>query len=213
MTTDPRTPTAIDAIAEHHVERLAALSPEFAAVTGLPGRRGTLDDRSPAGLQAHAALCRQTLNDLAAATAVDDVDQVTLAAMRERLGLTLEQSEAGEDLRHLDNIASPLQEIRDFFNLLPTDTEEDWGQAAHALADVPRALAGYQESLRLAASRGHVAARRQVGACIAQARNQADAGASSYSALVSGARGAGGAPLPTALVAELERSALAARQG
>lgn len=213
MTTDPRTPTAIDAIAEHHVERLAALSPEFAAVTGLPGRRGTLDDRSPAGLQAHAALCRQTLNDLAAATAVDDVDQVTLAAMRERLGLTLEQSEAGEDLRHLDNIASPLQEIRDFFNLLPTDTEEDWGQAAHALADVPRALAGYQESLRLAASRGHVAARRQVEACIAQARNQADAGASSYSALVSGARGAGGAPLPTALVAELERSALAARQG
>lgn len=181
-----RTPSAIDAVAERHVTRLTGLSPEFATFSGLPGRRGALDDYSPEGLEAITDLNRETLAALEGLEPVDEVDTVTVAAMRERLGLAIELSEAGEDLRALNNITSPLQGIRDLFDLMPTDSAEDWEHIGSALADVPRALAGYTESLRLAASRGDVAARRQVEACIGQAQDQAGR-SSSFLTLIEGA--------------------------
>lgn len=173
-----RAPSAIDAVAERYVTQLCALSPEFATTVGLPGPRGALDDYSPQGLEALTDLSRETLASLKGLEPTDAVDTVTVAAMRERLGLGIELSEAGEDLRTLNNIASPVQGIRDLFDLLPTESTQDWEHIAQALADVPRALAGYTESLRLAASRGDVAARRQVEACIKQAQDQAGASSS-----------------------------------
>ena len=135
-----RAPSAIDAVAERHVVQLAALSPDFAISSGLPGRRGALDDYSPEGLEAISGLDRETLAALKGLEPVDEVDSVTVAAMRERLGLAIELSEAGEDLRALNNITSPLQGVRDLFDLMPTDSTEDWEHIASALADVPRAL-------------------------------------------------------------------------
>ena len=205
-----RPATAVDAIAERYVARLAELSPEFAVYNGLPGRRGELDDYSPAGLAARNDLDRSTLRELDGVEAADDVDRVTVAAMRERLGVGLDLADAGEDLRSLNNIDSPVQTLRDGFDNLPTATEEDWADFASALRAVPRALDQYAHSLRLARSRGHVAARRQVGAAIAQARDQAGEATSSYTALIDGAATADGAPLPPA---ELREAAAVARRG
>ena len=198
-----RPSTAVDAIAERYVARLAGLSPEFAVYNGLPGRRGELDDYSPEGLAALSDLDRSTLRELDGVEAADDVDRVTVAAMRERLGVGLDLADAGEDLRSLNNIDSPVQTLRDGFDNLPTATEEDWDDFASALRAVPRALDQYARSLRLARSRGDVAARRQVGAAISQARDQAGEATSSYTALIDGAATADGAPLPPALAAEL----------
>lgn len=205
-----RQPTAVDAVAEEHVARLAELSPEFAVYNGLPGRRGELDDYSPEGLQAHQDLNRRTLQALEGAAPADDTDRVTLAAMRERLGLELEQAEAGEYLRSLNNIASPVQGLRDLFDNLPTATESDWADFASCLRDVPRALQGYRQCLELAASRGQVAARRQVQACVQQAQDQAQEPTSSYTALIKDAATASG-PLPQSLRTELEQASAAAR--
>lgn len=202
-----RPSTAVDAIAERYVTRLAGLSPEFAVYNGLPGRRGELDDYSPEGLAALSDLDRSTLRELDGVEAADDVDRVTIAAMRERLGVGLDLADAGEDLRSLNNIDSPVQGLRDGFDNLPTATEEDWADFASALRAVPRALDQYARSLRLARSRGDVAARRQVGAAISQARDQAGEATSSYTALIDGA------PLPPALAAELREAAAVARRG
>ena len=202
-----RPSTAVDAIAERYVARLAELSPEFAVYNGLPGRRGELDDYSPAGLAARNDLDRSTLRELDGVEAADDVDRVTVAAMRERLGVGLDLADAGEDLRSLNNIDSPVQTLRDGFDNLPTATEEDWADFTSALRAVPRALDQYARSLRLARSRGDVAARRQVGAAISQARDQAGEATSSYTALIDGA------PLPPALAAELREAAAVARRG
>ena len=182
-----RPATAVDAIAERYVARLAELSPEFAVYNGLPGRRGELDDYSPEGLAARNDLDRSTLRELDGVEAADDVDRVTIAAMRERLGVGLDLADAGEDLRSLNNIDSPVQGLRDGFDNLPTATEEDWADFASALRAVPRALDQYAQSLRLARSRGDVAARRQVEAAISQARDQAGEATSSYTALIDGA--------------------------
>ena len=168
-----RPSTAVDAIAERYVTRLAGLSPEFAVYNGLPGQRGELDDYSPEGLAALSDLDRSTLRELDGVEAADDVDRVTIAAMRERLGVGLDLADAGEDLRSLNNIDSPVQGLRDGFDNLPTATGEDWADFASALRAVPRALDQYAQSLRLARSRGEVAARRQGGGVISPAREQA----------------------------------------
>ncbi len=208
-----RRPTAVDEVAERYMARLCEISPELAVSVGLPGRRGVLDGYSPDALQAATELDRSTLAELDGVEPTDDVDRVTVAAMRERLGVAIELAEAGERLRSLDNIASPIQGLRDLFDNLPTATEADWADFASCLRDVPRALGEYATSLRLAASRGDVAAQRQVRACIEQARDQAGVATSSYTTLVAEARLADGGELSEALKADLEAASTAARQG
>ena len=123
-TDTPRQRTEIDRIAEDYLDASVELSPLEATYLGVPGREDALDDLSPAGLAAHSELRRRTLAELEAATPVDDVDRVTVEAMRERLGLAEEIHAAGLDAMELNNIASPMQAVRDVLDLMPTDTEE-----------------------------------------------------------------------------------------
>ena len=54
---------------------------------------------------------------------------------------------------------------------MPTGTAEEWSRIAARLEALPAAIEGYIESLRLAASRGDVAPRRQVQAGITQSED------------------------------------------
>ena len=140
--TETREPTALDAIAEHHVDELCELSPILATMIGRPGHDHLLDDYSPDGHAARAELARETLRRIDEVSDVDAVDRVTRAAMQERLGLELELHAAGEDLAELNNIASPVQAIRDVFDLAPTATPEDWSTSPHACAPSTSASTG-----------------------------------------------------------------------
>src|SRR5690606_31934132 len=102
------------------------------------------------------------------------------------LRLSLAQYETGEPLRDLNVIESPPQTIRDSFDLMPTESADDWEVLASRLRAVPAALAGYRLSLAEGVSRGTVPAIRQVTEVAAQARRTAD---SFFGALVSGANG------------------------
>ena len=85
MTTEqPRPQTTIDRIAEAHLDAEVELSPLTATYLGLPGHESEIDDLSPDGLAAASRLRRRTLAALDEAAPVDDVDRVTLEAMRER---------------------------------------------------------------------------------------------------------------------------------
>ena len=160
--------TEVDAIATDYFTERVELSPMEATYLGVPGRDDELDDLSPAGFAAQSELRRRALAKLADARAIDEIDEVTVAAMRERLGLQEELYESGEEERTLNNIASALQAVRDIFDLMPTATDEHWATIGRRMAAVPDAFRGWQDTLELAASRGHVAARRQVEACIRQ---------------------------------------------
>ncbi|MEZ0166257.1 DUF885 domain-containing protein [Kineococcus sp. LSe6-4] len=173
---EQRPATAIDAVAERHLETVLRLQPTLALGLGVPDAAPGLGDRSPAGLAEVAAADRATLAALEEAEAsgpVDDVDRVTLAAMRDRLGLEIALEEAGELLGDLNVIASPVQDLRMVFDLLPTGTDADRQVVGERLAAVPAAVTGYVESLRAAAAAGRVAAVRQVRACAAEAASYA----------------------------------------
>ena len=77
--------------------------------------------------------------------------------------------DAGLEAKSLNVLASPLQTVRDTFDLMPTDTDERWRVLAARLAKVPTALAQYAESLRFAKSSGRVSPQRQVAACVPSA--------------------------------------------
>ncbi|MGA7206524.1 MAG: DUF885 domain-containing protein [Specibacter sp.] len=177
MTLDPsrltRPASAIDAAANAYTEKLLELDPAFATELGLPGHETEYKDHSPAGLAAEADAARHALAELAALEPADDVDEVTLHAMRERLGLAIEHHESGWTLAELNNIASPSQGIRAIFDLMPTATVADWEHISGRLANVPGAIAGYIESLRAGAARGLVSARRQVSTVIGQCERHA----------------------------------------
>ena len=169
MTDTPtRQPTAIDAIAEAHFAAEIALSPITGTHYGIPGSDALLDDFSPDGYAAQSALRRDTLAKLAGVEPQDDIDTVTLDAMRERLGLAEEIAAAGLDRSELNVLAAPLQSIRGVFDLMPTSTDDDWTTFATRLTRVPTALDQWMTTLTASAGEGHVAPIRQVRACIEQ---------------------------------------------
>lgn len=167
-TSAARPATDIDRIADDYLAREVQLSPITATFLGIAGHDEELDDYSPAGHEAHAALRAEILAELDRATPVDDVDRVTLAALRERLGLAEEIHRGGLDEMALNVLASPLQSIRGCFDLMPTATDEDWGVISRRLEAVPDALAGWRVSLLSASAKGNISPRRQVEACIQQ---------------------------------------------
>ncbi|CAM3533740.1 DUF885 domain-containing protein [Occultella aeris] len=192
----PRTSTPTDAIADAFVDTIAGLSPIAATSMGITGHDHLLDDFSPAGDQARVAAARKVLADLADVDPVDDIDRITQSAMRERQGLLIELAEANEHLADLNVIASPVQGIREVFDLMPTDTATDWETIAERMHAVPAAVDGYIESLRLAASRGLVAAIRQVEECVKEADDLAG-DASFWTTFATGATPDGVAPAST----------------
>ena len=162
-----RTPTAIDALAERHVAELLRLRPEEATAMGFAGGETEYGDFSPAGLRALDELNTRTLAELDGLEPEDEADRVTVAAMRERLGLEREIHATGRV--ELNNIASPAQGIRSVLDLMPTDTAQQWEHIAGRLENLPAALAGYTASLLAARDSGHVAAVRQVDIVVEQA--------------------------------------------
>ena len=206
VTTEQSRPqTEIDRIAEAHLDAEAALSPIEATFIGVPGHDEDLDDLSPDGLAAAARLRRSTLAALEDVVPLDDVDRVTVEAMRERLGLSVELHEAGLDQSEINVIASPLQTVRDVFDLMPTATEDDWATIATRLSKVPTALEQWTESLSAAAAQGRIGPLRQYERCIEQCA-ALTAPDGYFAGLPANAALEGGAALPDSLDAALRAS-------
>lgn len=176
--TAKRQPSLLDASCDNFVHDLAELSPTDATAWGIDGFEGELQDFSPDYFEAVADRTRDMVADLDALDDTtdesddeddfDDVDYVTAAVLRDRLCLDLDLHHHGEDIRSLNNIASPVQTIRDSLLLMPQETQEDREAIRSRLSKVKGSLDGYRESLKEAASHGMVAPHRQISEVIVQ---------------------------------------------
>lgn len=139
----PGVSTATDSVAERYLEAFATLDPCAATELGIVGDRINFDeeitDYSPDGVTARTEAARSALAELDTVQPVDEVDTVTIAAMR------------------------------DVFDLMPTDTDADWSVIAHRLGQIPQRATGYAQAMRAAAASGHPPADRQVARGIEQA--------------------------------------------
>ncbi|MFC9919083.1 DUF885 domain-containing protein [Agromyces binzhouensis] len=194
MVTAVRTPTPIDRIAEEWVDTLVELNPTVGTYIGRTDEDHRLPDFSPGGHDARIEAVRTARAALESAAIADDVDRITVADLGAELGLELEADAAGLHLRDLNVIASPAQEIREVFDLMPRTAEADWVRIATRLSAVPDAIEGYVETLRLGIERGVVPAVRQVREVAVQARRHARPDGF-FAMLVGGAGEAAGEPL------------------
>ncbi|MGQ0838657.1 DUF885 domain-containing protein [Actinokineospora sp.] len=158
----PQQHRGVHKISDSYVDDLATADPIIATYVGIAGHDHRLPDLSPAGVAQRGALASAALAAMSTAEPADRSEANAKAVFIERIGLQTELYAAGEQDCPLNVIASAPQDVRQVFDLMPTDTVDDWSVVAARLAAVPAALAGYQESLRAAAGRGHVAALRQV---------------------------------------------------
>jgi uncharacterized protein (DUF885 family) len=164
-----RPPTPVDAFADRFFDATLDLDPVLATAVGVPGHDDQLTDYSPSGHEARAELIRATLRELDGQAPVDEVDSVTVATLRDRLSFELGRHEAALDVSALNNVDSPVQWLREVFDIAPTATAEDWESITARLAAMPAALAGYRASLTYARLHGRVHAQRQVVAAARQA--------------------------------------------
>ncbi|SDH28965.1 DUF885 domain-containing protein [Microbacterium pygmaeum] len=209
MTEAARTPTQIDTIADAWVDTLAENLPTLATYIGRSEFNDRFEDFSPEGRDRLIDEARSTLSALEAATPVDDVDVVTQEDLSRELRLELDLHEAQWHLRDLNVIASPAQEIRSVFDLMPTDTAEDWSVISTRLKAVSGAVDGYIATLRAGADKGLLPADRQVREVITQiARYTSDGG---FFATFAGDAAPEEGQLPASLARDLADNANAAR--
>jgi uncharacterized protein (DUF885 family) len=199
----------VDAIAERYVEDYCALDPLTATGMGVAGHEHELTDLSPDGFAARNDLTRRALAAAESATPTDERERVAKEAFVERLGLEVERHDAHVPQSELSVIVSGLHELRMAFDLMSTDGEEAWSAIDARLAGVREALDGYRVTLLDEATRGHVAARRQISEVAGQVRSWTGAAGSDgsvFTSLVAKADVSG--PLRS----ELERHALEATE-
>jgi len=201
-----RTGTAVDSLAESYLDDAATLNPIMATELGIQGHDSELPELTPDWYAQVSQLRQRTLAELGEVAATDANDRITVAALREQLEVAEDIRALGGEEADVKNIASPLQGIRDSFDLNTTATVEDWSAIATRLSAVPHAVAGYIASLRYAAARGRVAPRRQLRAGIGQC--QENVGSDGFFATFAHAAAPeDGSALPGTLRADLRRGA------
>jgi uncharacterized protein (DUF885 family) len=198
--------TTLTQIADDYVERAAVLNPIIATYAGIAGHDHELPDLSVDGHVERAELDRSTLAVVSALTPQDEAERVAKLAMVERLSLAVEAHDAGDDTRALNVIASGVQEVRQAFDLMPTEGERAHRDIALRMAEVPRAYEQLSRTLLEAARAGRPPVERQVVEVAKQCENWAKPGGGVYAGLVSslGAEGA--------LKDELDRAAESAER-
>jgi uncharacterized protein (DUF885 family) len=198
---------SVHSLSDRYVDEFVALDPISATFQGIAGYDDRLTDFSTEGHQARAELSARALREVAAAEPADDGERNAQAVFAERVGLDLELHESGLHAASLNVIESPVQIVRQVFDLMPTGTAADWEVIAARLAAVPDTLAGYRSALADSAGNGIVSALRQVERTAGQCDtwSGADGSPSYFDTLVSGASG-----VSESLRAELDSAARAA---
>ena len=95
-------------------------------------------------------------------TPSDDRERVAQSSFLERADTELALSEAHQPQSRINVIDSAVHGIRGAFDLMATETADDWAAISARMGAVPQALADYRATLLHEADHGHVSPRRQM---------------------------------------------------
>jgi uncharacterized protein (DUF885 family) len=191
-------------VAERYVRDAMALDPVSATLAGISGFDDQMADLTPDGFEARAELDRRTIAAIREIVPASEPEQVARTAMLERLGLAVEQYDAGETTSEINVIASWMHSVRAVFDLMPVEGEQAQRDLAVRMAAVPGAYAGLRRTYAESATQGRVAARRQIEGCAKKCASWSAADGGFYAGLA-GRTGATGS-----LRAQLDQAAQAA---
>ncbi|WP_380168002.1 DUF885 domain-containing protein [Jannaschia sp. R86511] len=171
--TEADTARPVRRVADDHVRACTLLNPALATQLGTDPLADGLPDLTPQGADTLAALQRSTLADLATLEAAGQVgdepaERRCATLLRERLGAELAAHDAGEHLRSLGNLFSPVQQVRSALLVMPTGSPESAAAAVRRVARVGEAYDQYAQTLREGLSRGLPGGPAQVTAVLEQ---------------------------------------------
>ena len=197
------------ALSDAYIDRLAELDPGFATGLGIAGSDHLMTDFSPAGHEAMESLSRQTLAKLNSLNQSSDTDRLAAGVLRNSLEMSEREFAAGEHLRAIRVLAGNVDYARSVFDLMPTDTPDQWHTIAERMSHVPAAFSGMCESWRLGMQRNIVAPRRQVLAVADMLDGWAGTASTPgfFTALANQANAVSGAPTAELQAAALQASA------
>jgi uncharacterized protein (DUF885 family) len=149
-------------LSDDYINAVAQLDPAAATYMGIAGHDHEMTDFSPAGHDARAENDRQTLAKLNALDSSASSDRLAAGVLRESLEISGAEYDANEHLASIRVLAGDVDAARSIFDLMPTDTAEQWSVIAERMSKVPQAFAGMRESWKLGLDRGVKAQHRQV---------------------------------------------------
>jgi uncharacterized protein (DUF885 family) len=195
-------------LASDYVDEACSLDPVLCTQLGVPGSdREWGESFGPAGLAASLALdehYRRLLRPFLDATDYRDrlAAQVMLASFDE----AKVAFDAGDHLRDLRHMASPLHQIRLVFDVMSVDTPDGRADVVRRLDTVEVPLGDYRRVLEMGLEQGEVVSSRQVRSVIDQLR-RISGDPASLDAIVARVTASGGGGEETALAAEGARAA------
>ena len=163
MTQDQSIPAReADDVAERFVVDMAAADPIMATFAGIAGHEDRLPDLTPDGYAEREDLLRRARAEMQRTTPSDDRERVAQSSFLERADTELALSEAHQPQSRINVIESAVHGIRGAFDLMATETADDWAAISARMGAVPQALADYRATLLHEADHGHVSPRRQM---------------------------------------------------
>lgn len=160
----------ITSLSDAFVDDYAATLPELATADGISDHDDSLRDWSLEGLAAQRDMYRRGRARALQLEPSDKWDRLAHQVFLDEMDRQLAFYESNEPLRDLNHVYSGLQQIRDAFDIMATETEDDWLKVISRLDAVPAALSGYEERLEEGRRLGITAPIRQVRAAAEQAR-------------------------------------------
>ncbi|MGC1238422.1 MAG: DUF885 domain-containing protein [Acidimicrobiales bacterium] len=150
------------AFASAIVDRDAELDPIFATSSGIVDYDEFLPDFSPDATAKQLVAVREHWDHLATLKPSDDIDRIALAVMRERLETRRGLLVSGEAERLFGVLTSPMSEIRQVFELMSHESDDDLAVIATRLEKVRPALESWRPTLEELANSDRLPSRRHV---------------------------------------------------
>ncbi len=153
-------------LSDQYIVESCTLDPMMATFWGVPGHDDEMTDYSPDGWAARLELQHRTIRNLErmspAVAAIASPPRSCASVCEAESDLI----ESGEYHRWLNVLNSHHQYVREVFDFMPRESDEDWTNIRRRLAAVPRALDSLRASFVHAAGKGEVSsAAPGIGLC------------------------------------------------
>ncbi len=155
-------------IADSFVDAYVAMDPVSATFIGVATNQDSMTDYSPDAAAERTKLARSVLNEIEKTEPTSESERICRRVIKDNLSMTIELYEAGEHLRDINILFSPMQSVRAVFDLMPRGTTHDWENIASRMEAVPFALSSYRKLLQEGIDRGVVSSKRQSSECAKQ---------------------------------------------
>ena len=155
-------------IADGYVDTLAELNPIVATYLGVPGYDHLMPDYSPESMARSNDAERDVLHRIQAECPKSVRERRCSETVQEEMSWSIDQYEAGLHFSGMNILHSPVQSLRQIFDLMPKGSTEDWENIASRMGGISDSLASYRKTLEAGIDRGQTSSKRQTAGCIEQ---------------------------------------------